>query len=911
MRILALILFSVIGASVSLAQKLQVKELMCEYQDNPVGIDIKVPHFSWKLVTSQRSIKQKAYELRVGSDPKALAKGQRILWQSGVVSSDQSVYVPYAGPELISRQRYFWQVKVSDNTNASSPWSEVKFWEMGLLKTDDWTASWIEPNIPGDSVGQPSPMLRNSFDLKKPVRSARLYITAHGLYEAHLNGQRVGDQYLTPGWTSYGKRLQYQTYDVTKLLKQGPNAAGVFLGDGWYRGHLAWENNRNIYGKNLGLLFQLEVVYSDGTKEIIHSGDAWKCSTGPITKSGLYYGEAYDARLELPEWAHAGFNDAGWNPVTVVPGGKENLLASYGPPVRKHETFKSVSISKNSSGETIVDFGQNLVGWIKLSLSGNPGHKVIIHHAEVLDKNGNFYTENLRAADQEIQYILKGSGQEVYEPRFSFFGFRYVRIKNFPGTLKPENIVAIALYSDMKPTGKFSSSNALLNQLQHNIQWGQKGNFVDVPTDCPQRDERLGWTGDAQAFARTAAFNMNVASFFNKWLKDLSADQIEDGRVPFVIPNVLGKNASASAGWADAATIIPWNMYMAYGDKRILEQQYESMKAWVGYIEKTSMNDLWNTGFHFGDWLFYRPLDDNDGRAAVTDKYLIAQCFWAHSTQLMIQTATVLDKKDDVIHYTNSLKKITEAFMKEYATGSGRLVSSTQTAYVLALHFDMLPENLRGQAAERLAQNIRDYGNHLTTGFLGTPYLCEVLTRFGHNDLAYTLLMQETYPSWLYPVKMGATTIWERWDGIKTDGTFQTPGMNSFNHYAYGAIGDWVYRTVTGLKEISPGYKEFMIAPKPGGKLTQASAELDTVYGLAKSSWSIEDGVLKVDVIVPSNTNARVILPQAASKKITERSIDVNKVKVIKDIATVGSDVTLTLGSGTYHFEYPFELHHP
>ncbi|HXR79971.1 MAG TPA: family 78 glycoside hydrolase catalytic domain, partial [Saprospiraceae bacterium] len=370
----------------------------------------------------------------------------------------------------------------------------------------------------------------------------------------HLNGQRVGDQFLTPGWTSYNKRLQYQTYDVSKLLKQGANAAGVILGDGWYRGHLAWQNNRNLYGKTLGVLFQLEVEYTDGTKETINSSESWKCATGPVTKSGIYYGEAYDARLEQGQWTQAEFNDESWKSVATLSGGKEHLVASNGPPVRKHEIFKPVKISKNENSETIIDFGQNLVGWIKLTVNGNAGQKILIHHAEVLDKNGNFYTDNLRAANQEIQYILKGSGKEVYEPRFSFFGFRYIRIKGFPGDVQPENIVAIALYSDMKPSGKFSSSNPLINQLQHNIQWGQKGNFVDIPTDCPQRDERLGWTGDAQAFSRTAAFNMDVAPFFSKWLKDLSADQTEDGRVPFVIPNVLGKNASASAGWADAAT---------------------------------------------------------------------------------------------------------------------------------------------------------------------------------------------------------------------------------------------------------------------------------------------------------------------------------------------------------------------
>jgi alpha-L-rhamnosidase len=907
MRSLATIFLFIITLSASVAQKLQIKELSCEYQDNPVGIDVKVPHFSWKLFSSQRNVKQKTYELRVGTDMNGLMKGQNILWQSGVISSDQSIHIAYAGPALNSRQRYYWQVRISDNTGASTSWSEVKFWEMGLLKPEDWTASWIEPNIPGDSVGMPSPMLRNNFELKKTVRSARLYITAHGLYEAHLNGQRVGDQYLTPGWTSYNKRLQYQTYDVTSLVKQGANAAGVLLGDGWYRGHLAWENNRNIYGKNLGLLFQLEVAYADGSKENIISDASWKCATGPIVRSGIYYGESYDARREHAGWSEARFEASSWKAVNVTSIGKENLLAPYGPPVKKHEVFKPINISKNSQGEIIVDFGQNLVGWITLRASGKAGDKIIVHHAEVLDKKGNFYTENLRAAKQEIQYIMKGTGQETYEPRFSFFGFRYVRLQGYPGELKPENIAATALYSDMKPTGKFSTSHPLLNQLQHNIQWGQKGNFVDVPTDCPQRDERLGWTGDAQAFSRTATFNMNVASFFSKWMKDVAADQTEDGRVPFVVPNVLGAGASASAGWADAATIIPWNMYRAYGDKRILEQQYESMKAWVGFMEKKAINDLWNTGFHFGDWLFYRPLDDNDGRAAVTDKYLVAQCFWAHSTQLMIDAAKVLDKKDDVIQYTNLLKKIKDAFIKEYTTGNGRLVSSTQTAYVLALQFDMFPESLRAQAAERLAQNVKDYGNHLTTGFLGTPYLCEVLTRFGYLDLAYTLLLQESYPSWLYPVKMGATTIWERWDGIKTDSTFQTPGMNSFNHYAYGAIGDWMYRTVAGLSEAAPGYKEIKIAPKVGGKLTQASAELATPFGITKSSWSIMEGIFKLDVIIPVNSSAQVFLPQAASKKITERSIDISKVKVIKEISNVGDDVHLTLGSGIYHFEYPMK----
>ncbi len=904
MKIFIALLFFLSSANNLLAQKLLVIDLTCEYQNNPLGIDVTIPRFNWKLTSDQQGVTQTKYSIRFGLDSKALIKGQNILWQSGEVLSDQSVLVPYAGPALISRQRYYWQVKVIDNKGNTSAWSEVKFWETGLLNSSDWSAKWIEPTIPGDSTGQPAPILRHAFKLKKTIQSARLYITSHGLYEALLNGKRVGNQYLTPGWTSYATRLQYQTYDVTSLVNNGNNAVGVLLGDGWYRGWLAWEGNKNVYGKNLALLFQLEIKYTDESTETISSNDQWKCSTGAITQSGIYYGEAYDARLEKKGWAQSGFNDSDWLRVRTIDIGKENLIAAYAPPVLKHEEFKAVKIFKTPKGETVVDFGQNLVGWITFKVKGKSGDKIKILHAEVLDKEGNFYTENLRAAQAEIKYIVKGDAEEVYEPHLTFFGFRYVKIEGYPGELKSENIMATAVYSDMAPTGNFSSSNPLLNQLQHNIQWGQKGNFVDVPTDCPQRDERLGWTGDAQAFSRTAAYNMNVATFFSKWLKDLAADQVEDGRVPFVIPNVLNKNASASAGWADAATIIPWNMYMEFGDKRILEEQYKSMKAWVDYMDKASKNDLWNTGFHFGDWLFYRPFDDNDGRSAVTDKYLIAQCFWAHSTQLLMNAATVLGKTEDVSRYASMLKRIKDSFQKEYLTSNGRLVTGTQTAYVLALNFDMLPENMRAQAAERLAQNVKDYDNHLTTGFLGTPYLCEVLTRFGYVDVAYSLLMQESYPSWLYPVKMGATTIWERWDGIKPDSTFQTPGMNSFNHYAYGAIGDWMYRTVAGLQEAAPGYKEILIAPKPGGKLTNASSELKTNYGLVKSSWRIESGIFKLSVQIPTNTTATLVLPQAASANVTEHGVGIGKLKTITSLNKDGNDLKIKVGSGSYQFEY-------
>jgi alpha-L-rhamnosidase len=498
---------------------------------------------------------------------------------------------------------------------------------------------------------------------------------------------------------------------------------------------------------------------------------------------------------------------------------------------------------------------------------------------------------------------LRGDGEEIFEPHFTFHGFQFIKVVGYPGEIRPENFTAVALYSDMRKTGSFSCSNALINQLQHNIQWGQRGNFLDVPTDCPQRDERLGWTGDAQVFSRTATFNMGVNNFFSKWLKDVAADQLESGSLPFVIPNVLGP-FGGSTGWADATTIIPWNMWLAYGDKRILEQQYKSMKAWVDYMQKSSKNDLWNTGFHFGDWLFYHPADDNDGRAAVTNKYLIAQCFYAHSTQILIDAANVLGKTADADAYSELLKRIKEAFMKEYVTPNGALVSGTQTAYTLALQFDMLPESLRMQAAARLADNVKSYNNHLTTGFLGTPYLCHVLTRFGYIDLAFKLLMQDTYPSWLYPVKMGATTIWERWDGIKPDSSFETPSMNSYNHYSYGAIGDWMYRVVAGLDtyEDGPGYKHIKIMPHIGGGLTMAAADLQTYYGKLASQWKIGDDKITMDVEIPANTSATLYIPAENPATVLEGGNPLSSSKGIQPAVAENGYVVVKLGSGIYHF---------
>jgi alpha-L-rhamnosidase len=898
-KIASLLLFFLFIKTIGHTQ-VTVSSLLTENRVNPVGMDVTNPRFSWQLQSDKRNVIQTAYEIKVS----AAGKGNVTVWSSNKVMSDSSVHVVYKGSALESGKKYSWQVRVWDNGGKQSNWSMPAFFQMGLLNKSDWQAKWIEPGFTEDS-SRPCPIFRKQFTSTKKIISATAYITAHGLYEAQINGQRIGDAYLTPGWTSYKTRLQYQVYDVTDLLKNGSNAIGVTLANGWYRGTIGFSNSVNVYGKDIALLFQMNIVYSDGTSQIIVSDDSWKSSTGAIRYAEIYNGETVNARMDKTGWTSPGYNDADWSGVKLVDFGYDNLIATYNEPVRKHETFKPVRIITTPKGEKVIDFGQNLVGWVVVKVRGNAGDKIIISHAEVLDKAGDFYTANLRAAKAQDTYILKGGDEETFEPHFTWHGFQFIKVEGYPGELKPENFTAVAFYSDMQSTGSFSSSNPLINQLQHNIQWGQRGNFLDVPTDCPQRDERLGWTGDAQVFSRTASFNMNVNSFFTKWLKDVAADQSANGSVPFVIPNVLGAGAGGSTGWADVSTIVPWNMYLAYGDKRILENQYGSMKAWVDYMTKESKNNLWQTGFHFGDWLFYRPNDDNDGRAAVTDKYLIAQCFYAHSTQLLINAAKVLGKEDDVNAYSDLLAKIKTAFLKEYMTPNGRLVSGTQTAYVLALNFNMVPDSLRAQAAKRLADNIESYGNHLTTGFLGTPYLCHVLTRFGYTDVAYKLLLQDSYPSWLYPVKMGATTIWERWDGIKPDSTFETPSMNSYNHYSYGAIGDWMYRSMVGIDtyEDGAGYKHIKIQPHIGGAFTNASASLKTYYGTISNSWKVDNNEITMDVEIPANTTATIYIPATDISQVTESGKALPDISDIKFTTTVNGYVEVETGSGKYHFE--------
>ena len=887
----------------------EVVGLRSEYAANPLGIDVRKPRLSWQLQSSERGVVQSAYQVHVSDSERS-----RVLWDSGRVASSESTQRTYDGPPLSSARRYFWQVRVWDGAGRPSGWSALAEWEMGLLEPGDWKASWIEPDLADDvSKPGPVPMLRREFQLRGPVERARAYVTAHGLYDLYLNGQRVGDQLFTPGWTSYNKRLQYQTYDVTPLLKQGANAVGALLGNGWYRGNLAFSDRRNIYGDRVGLLAQIEVTYKDGRRETIGTDSGWRASTGPILMSEIYHGETYDARLEKSGWAAAGFDDKAWSGVKVAEARKHALVAPAGPPVKRIQELRPVKIFTTPGGDTVADMGQNMVGWVKLAVEGPAGTTVTLRHAEVLDKDGNFYTANLRKARATLQYTLKGGGRETFEPHFTFFGFRYVAVGGFPGTLTPDSLTGVVVHSAMAPAGDLETSKPLVNQLQHNIVWGQKGNFLDVPTDCPQRDERLGWTGDAQVFSPTAAFNMDVAGFFTKWLGDVAADQYEDGSVPHVIPNVLtvnnGRRPAGAAGWADAAVIIPWTMYLSYGDKRLLEQQYDSMAKWVGYEKSRAGDDLiWDGDFHFGDWLAYAapPGEARAYPGATTGTDLLATAFFAHSTDLVARTARILGKTEDSARFEQQFARIKEAFVREYVTTTGRVGENTQTAYAVALQFDLLPEELRAAAARRLAEDVRRR-KHLTTGFLGTPYLCHVLTRYGYLDEAYLLLNREEYPSWLYPVKQGATTIWERWDGQKPDGTFQDVGMNSFNHYAYGAVGDWMYRVMAGIEtdEAAPGYKHILIQPRPGGGFTDVRASHETPYGKVLSAWTRKDGTFELRVEVPANTRATIRLPKAQLAGVTESGQPLAGANGTSGSRQDGDAVVVDVGSGAYKFAYP------
>ncbi|MGW3567521.1 glycoside hydrolase family 78 protein [Streptomyces sp. NPDC000941] len=825
-----------------------------EHVRDALGIGTGRPRLSWTTLTDAEDWYQTAYEIEL------TAAGTAVV----TVDSAESVLVPWPFEPLTARGRATVRVRVTGSDGAVSPWSEPAAVETGLLAPEDWSAVFVTPDWDEDAQSdQPSPLLRHEFELRGPVRSARLYATALGVYEAELNGSRIGDHVLAPGWTAYDKRLRYQTHDVTTLLRPGRNAFGAVLGDGWFRGRIGFDGKtRAIYGDRLAFLAQLDVEYEDGTAQRVVTDGSWRAATGPVVSSGLYDGEAYDARLERTGWSEPGHDASGWHGVRVLERDLTTLVAPDGPPVRRVEEITPVAVATSPSGTTILDFGQNLVGRLRLTVSGEAGRRVTLRHAEVLE-DGELCTRPLRTAAATDTYTLRGQGTEIYEPRFTFHGFRYAEVTGAPDDFDPATAVtAVVLHFDLTRTGHFSCSDELVNRLHENVVWGMRGNFLDVPTDCPQRDERLGWTGDIQVFSPTASFLYDSAGFVGSWLADLAAEQGENGVVPFVVPKVVPGADTPTAAWGDAATVVPWVLYERYGDTGILAAQYDSMRGWVDHVASLAGEDLlWDSGFQFGDWLDpTAPAGRPD--AAATPGELIATAYFFRSADIVARTAEVLGRTEDAERYPALADEIRAAFRAEYVTGAGRMMSDAPTAYALALCFGLLDAGAqRGRAGDRLAQLVRGNGYKIATGFVGTPLICDALTRTGHADTAYRLLLQRECPSWLYPVTMGATTIWERWDSLLPDGTVNPSGMTSFNHYALGAVADWLHRTVAGLAPAEPGYRRLRVAPRPGGGLTHAEARLHTPYGTAEVSWTLSDGELTVQALIPPNTTAEVMLP--------------------------------------------------
>jgi alpha-L-rhamnosidase len=882
---------------------LEVYDLTCEYESAPIAVAVPRPRFSWKLVSDRPKVVQVAYRIEVGED----AGFAEIFWDSGFIKSPSSHLVEYEGPSLEECTRYFWRVTVRDDADNQSASLKAALFETAMQPAS-WKAPFIGMDIPaGETTSRPI-YLRKELTIEGEPASARVYTTALGVYELWINGTRVDSAFFAPGWTNYRKRLAYQTYDVTDLLQPGANVIGAVVGAGWYSGDLTWTKRREFYGKQSALSLELRATTDKGTPSPLMSDESWQASYGPILYSELYHGERYDARKGQPGWSSPGFETSGWSHAVLRDFPRERLVAQEGPLVRKQEHLEVREVITTPKGETVLDFGQNLTGWVRFTVRGSAGQRVVLRHAEVLDAEGNFYTENLRDARAEIEYILQGDGEESFEPHFTFHGFRFVRVDEWPGSVDPANFTAVVLHSEMESTLSFECSNPLLNQLHHNILWGWKGNAVDVPTDCPQRDERLGWTGDAEVFIGTATYLTQSAGFYRRWLRDLASEQFEDGGIPFVVPDIFTPIASevpmftsshSSTGWGDAAVICPWTVYEHYGDRRLLVEQYVSMKAWVEYIRTHAEGGLiWNTGFHFGDWV---ALDAKEGSYfGATPNDLTATAFYAYSTELVARAARALGKSEDAAGYEKLHADIVEAYRREFITPSGRIAARTQTAHILSLVFGLVPREQRGRVVRDLAQLIDENGGHLTTGFLGTPFICKALADNGRLDAAYELLLRDDYPSWLYQITKGATTVWEHWDGIKPDGTMWSPDMNSFNHYAYGAIGEWIYATIGGLSPDpdDPGFHTAVLAPRPGGGITHAKTAYQGPYGKIELEWRLEGERLMLDAVVPPNSSGRFRLQGVAATRVKAPDG-----VVFSDSHDAAEAV---VGSGRWHLECPW-----
>ena len=868
--------------------------------ENPLGFYDGSPTFSWQLPVSDNVSSQSAYQIVAASSPDLLPENADI-WNTEKQLSGQSAWIKFEGETLKSRQKVYWQVKYWNQDNLASSWSDMNHFELGLLSNKDWQAKWIgldtkDEGVLGsqDNIIHRPQYLRKGFELSNDVESARLYITSKGVFDVAINGEDVSDDAMPPGYTPYKKRIETITYDVSDLIESGQNTIGVEVASGWHSGRLGWMKSFWLDTETPKVLCQLELTMKDGTKEVIVSDESWKGTTnGPIRVSEIYDGETYDANLEMPNWTTNNFDDKNWQTVDTFI--IENTI-SLEP--KRHTTVKNKIklatkelIKKDTT--LIFDLKQNMVGVPLLKVPMKKGQTLKVRFAEMLSPDGSFYTDNYRSAQSTNYYTASEDGIIEWSPKFTFHGFRYVELSGFDASKESSKdwVTGIVQYSDFEENGTFTSSHEKLNQLQSNIVWGLRGNFFDIPTDCPQRDERMGWTGDAQVFGPTSMFNADVYKFWASWIQSVRESQYENGGIPFVVPDVLYNN-KVSSGWGDVCTIIPWKIYYRTGDKKILEENFEMMKGWVAHHEATAINYISSMN-SFADWL--QPLPDNGDTKGDTSHSLIGTAFFAHSANLTAKAAKVIGKAEDFEKYYALYKEVANAFEnKFFDNGKVKDVAETQTSYLLALAFGLLSDENKANAKKHLLEKITDADNHLRTGFLGTPLLSEVLDATGELDLMYTILFNETYPSWFYSINQGATTIWERWNSYSKAEGFNPMKMNSLNHYAYGAIGEWMYERIAGIAPLEPGYKTIRIAPVPKEPLTSAAASLNTPYGKVASSWEVKGNEFHLQVVVPPNTTAKVVLPG------TPESIEeTNSIKLITNEA--GNDEFL-VQPGTYSF---------
>ncbi len=845
--------------------------LRTEFRHNPLGLDNSAPRFCWTVESDERGQHQRAYQIIIASTPEILAQGEGDVWDSGLVRSTASQHTPYEGPPLAPKTRYWWRVRVWDKNEQPSAFSEPAMWSMGPMSEDDWAAAWIgydEPpsyHLENARSIPPCPFLRTTFQVDNPVASAMVYATALGCYELRLNSRKIGDDVFAPGWTDFRKRVYYQAYDVTDEVFPGENTLGIVLGHGWYSGYIGFNKYRGEYGLCPRARAQLELNYEDGSRQLIATGPDWRATHGPLLQSDLLVGEQYDARRELHGWDRPSYDDTAWDSVAVTLEVHAAVQSYRGAPTRAHEELKPTAITEPKPGVYIFDMGQNLAGHVRLSLRGEEGTKATLRFGEALQPDGTLYTENLRGARATDEYWLRGAKKEVWAPRFTYHGFRYVELAGLAEPPDEESVRGVVLQADAPQTGQFECDSPMVNRLWSNILWSQRANTLEVPTDCPQRDERLGWMGDALIFAPTACFNMDMAAFYTKWLQDvLDAQNPETGAFSDVAPRACVLEDGAP-GWGDAGVFVPWTVYQHYGDRMVLEHMYPGMKRWIAYMrdgdgDGVRRNRLNNA---YGDWLSL------EGGAPIE---LIATAFYHASTERVAEIAAILGRDSDAAEYRALAEAIKAAFVEAFVREDGQVEGNSQTAHVLALHFGLLPPNARAKAAERLVNNLRDRDWHLATGFLGTAYLLPVLTNAGYTDVAYRLLLNETYPSWGYTIRNGATTVWERWDGWTEENSFQDPNMNSFNHYALGAVGEWLYRYMAGIDydPSFPSFKRFVIKPHPGGGLARARAAYESIQGLIESAWEHADGRFTLRVRIPANTRAMIHVPTDDAHNVRE-----------------------------------------